>query len=219
MNLKQIMLKHGTDKVTQHNYADNYEFHFEFLRELPLKLFEIGVGGYDRFNDGGCSLRAWKEYFPNSTIFSIDIEDKTHFQEDRIVIQKGSQIDQSFLKRFNDEFGTFDIIIDDGSHINSHIITSFEILFPLLKTGGIYVIEDTQTSYLPEYRGGSPISTIDYFKKFADALNYREKLDYTDHTYYDKNIVSIHFYHNMIFIYKGENIEESNLLKNNKRRF
>ena len=54
------------------------------------------------------------------------------------------------LKSINSEL---DIIIDDGSHINEHVIRTFQYLFPKLKPGGIYVVEDTQTSYRQDYGG------------------------------------------------------------------
>jgi len=132
-------------------------------------------------------------------------------------------VDYDFLQRVCNEAGLFDLIIDDGSHINEHVIKSFEFLFPKLKIGGIYVIEDTQTSYWEDYGGTSndfnKEGTIyHYFKTLIDCLNHEEfiKENYQK-SYFDKHIISIHFYHNMIFIYKGKNNEPSNYLKNNKR--
>lgn len=226
------MIKHGTDKVSGHSYADAYEFHFKKFRQVhaitappgdpnliysPVVLLEIGVGGYADPNKGGCSLRAWKEYFPNGQIYSFDNVDKTNLSEDRITIFCGSQGDPVFIEGLKAKIGKPDIIIDDGSHICAHQIDNFKRLFPILSDGGIYVIEDTQTSYWPELRGGSPQNTVDYFRDLVVGLNYREIPGRYEHTYMDENILSIHFYHNLIFIYKGDNTEESNTLKGNKR--
>jgi hypothetical protein len=121
------------------------------------------------------------------------------------------------------ESGRFDIIIDDGSHVNGHVIDTFKFLFPRLKDGGIYVIEDTQTSYWEDYGGDSknldnPKTIMNFFKKLTDSLNNQEFIiqDYIQ-SYYDKKIISIHFYHNIIFIYKGNNNEPSNMVRNNQR--
>jgi len=46
------------------------------------------------------------------------------------------------------------LIIDDGSHINSHIITTSNFLFPFLNKGGVYVVEDLKTSYWSSFFGG-----------------------------------------------------------------
>ena len=89
---------------------------------------------------GGESLRMWKAFFPNSTIYGIDIVDKKHVEEDRIKVFQGSQDDESFLRKVIDETGGFDIIIDDGSHVNEHVIKSFNVLFPALRDSGIYVV-------------------------------------------------------------------------------
>lgn len=55
-----------------------------------------------------------------------------------------------------------------------------------------------------------------YFKSLIDGLNHREliKPGYVA-TYFDLNIESIHFYHNLIFIHKGDNSEDSNVVENN----
>ncbi len=210
---------YGTDKVGTHNYTPHYKLHFERFRDKGINLLEIGVGGYEKPFSGGKSLRMWKKYFPSGNIFSIDIYDKSALQEERIKIFRGSQVDREFLNGVCDEIGGIDIIIDDGSHINEHVIESFKILFPKLNDGGIYVIEDTNTSYWPEYGGDSnnlenPATSMNFFKKLTDSLNHKEFLmPRYKPTYYDENIVSIHFYHNIIFIYKGRNEEKSNIPK------
>jgi len=117
--------------------------------------------------------------------------------------------------------GSVDIIVDDGSHLNHHVIHTFEYLFPKLNDGGVYAIEDVQTSYWPDHGGDShdlnkTTSMMAYFKALADGLNHKEYIrpGYQP-TYFDQKITSIHFYHNLIFIYKGNNNEPSNLILNN----
>ena len=98
------------------------------------------------------------------------------------------------------------------------MITSFNVLFPLLQDNGIYVVEDTQTSYWPSFGGlvherHSDKTTMGFFKGLIDGLNFSEYLlpGYVP-SYYDQHIVALHFYHNLIFIYKGLNDEGSNLV-------
>lgn len=221
-DLSRLGRFYGTDKVNGHYYTQHYQNHFKNLRKKHLNLLEIGVGGEEDVFKGGNSLRMWKRYFPNGNIFSIDIFDKSFHEEKRIKIFKGDQTDVSFLNDISNKIGDIDIIIDDGSHINNHVIKTFEILFPKLKDGGIYIVEDTQTSYWPEYGGSSidlnsSITIMNFFKGMTDSLNNKELLlDSYVQNYYDKKIISVHFYHNLIFIYKGDNNEESNIVVNNR---
>jgi len=207
--LKKLAVINKTDKVNQHDYTTQYEKHFLKLRKKKLNILEIGVGGYEDSVSGGNSLRMWKHYFPNSTIYAIDIYDKSLLQEKRIRIFKGSQADGEFLNDIFKKIGSLDIIIDDGSHINEHIIASFKILFPLLNSGGIYVVEDIQTSYWPDYGGDSKnlnnsSTAINFFRSLIDCLNHEEfMLQEHKPSYFDKNISALHFYHNLIFIYKS----------------
>jgi len=222
-NLNKLASIYKSDKWGKHFYTSHYQNHFRKYKFKRVNLFEIGVGGYHFPDIGGNSLRMWKRYFPFGKISSIDIYDKTFFQESRIKIFQGSQTDAVFLNNVIDEIGFPDIIIDDGSHINSHVIETFQILFPLLKEGGIYVIEDTETSYWPDYGGDSENltsskTTMNYFKSLVDCLNHKEFLikDY-EPTYYDLNIISIYFYHNLIFIFKGSNNEPSGIDPTNEK--
>lgn len=221
-NLDKLASIHKTDKNRYHFYTQHYQKHFNSYKFKKINLLEIGVGGYENPLSGGESLRMWKSFFPFAKIFSLDIYDKSFLQEKRIKIFKGSQVDEVFLEKICDKAGAFDLIIDDGSHINDHVIKSFEFLFPRLKTGGIYIIEDTQTSYWEEYGGTSTdfnrAGTIyHYFKSLIDCLNNVEFIieDYKK-SYFDKHIIGMHFYHNMIFIYKGDNNELSNKVRNNQ---
>jgi demethylmacrocin O-methyltransferase len=222
-NLSKLGKIYGTDKIGGHFYTQHYQKHFRDFKLKKIMLLEIGVGGYEKPDSGATSLRMWKKYFPFGKIYAIDIYDKSLLQEKRIKIFKGSQIDVPFLDKCIDEIGSLDLIVDDGSHINEHVIKTFNILFPKLKDGGIYVVEDTQTSYWKSYGGDSydlnnSKTMMNYFKSLTDCLNNKEFINPTYlQTYFDKKIISIHFYHNLIFIYKGNNDEESMWVKNNSK--
>ena len=222
-NLTLLADVYGTDKTGSHWYTTHYMNHFRRFKNKRIKLLEIGVGGYENPKDGGNSLRMWKKYFPFGKIYAIDIYDKSALQENRIKIYQGSQVDRDFLENITNETGEFDLIIDDGSHLNEHIIETFKILFPKLKEGGVYAIEDIQTSYWEDYGGDSndlnnPKTAMNFLKGLTDCLNHQEILDENyEETYYDKKIVSIHFYHNLVFIHKGDNNECSNVVKCHKK--
>lgn len=150
----------------------------------------------------------WRTYFPKGRIYGIDIFDKSRHDERRIKTFKGSQADDVFLKQVLETTGTPDIIIDDGSHLNEHVIHTFKVLFPVLRDQGIYVIEDTQTSYWKRYGGSSeefnrPDTSMGYLKSLTDGLNHTEFENRTEApTYLEQHISEIHFYHNLVFIYK-----------------
>ncbi|MGK7886721.1 MAG: hypothetical protein AB4057_19095 [Crocosphaera sp.] len=220
-NLMSLATYYKSDKWNSHSYAQHYQKHFESLRFEKLNILEIGVGGLSDPNSGGASLKMWRDFFPNSVIYGIDIYDKSGLEEERIKIFQGSQDDAIFLENIVEQVGGFNIIIDDGCHINSYVIKSFKTLFPLLRDGGIYVVEDTQTSYWKMFGGNSDdlnsvTTTMGLFKSLVDCLNHEEfdRPGYVP-SYFDKNLIEIHFYHNIVFFYKGENNEGSNIVENN----
>ena len=201
-----------TDKWGNHFYTPHYERHLKHLRDEPIRLLEIGIGGYNRAGEGGASLRMWKRFFGKASIVGLDIEDKSHVQEERIRVYQGDQTDPELLLRMNAQAGPFDVIIDDGSHRPHHILATFDILFPLLAPNGIYVVEDIQTSYWPEWGGSddpnAPNTSMTMLKNLCDGLNHMEFVDESyEPTYTDRHVIAVHFYHNLVFVQKGDNNE------------
>lgn len=145
--LSEMGRRHGTDKWDIHHsfkgqsYLDVYEEYFKPAKDLPINFLEIGV------RRGG-SLRMWKEYFPNATIYGLDNNPdcKIH-EEERIDITIGSQADEGVLQQLVDKAGAFDVVLDDGSHINELTILTAKFLLKHMTPGGLYIIEDLGTSY------------------------------------------------------------------------
>jgi hypothetical protein len=190
--------KHKTDKgMSLNGYTSVYNEYFKHLRNDKIVLLELGVGGYGIEPNGGNSLKMWADYFLNGAIHGIDLFKKTI--QGRFQTHKISQDDSLGLNKLIKKIGCPNIIIDDASHVNSLTIKSFEILFPLLKSGGIYVIEDTKTSYVEQYGGNKDICNlenkiiINYFLYLCHAV--QKIIPPFD-------IISIHFYENLIFIKK-----------------
>jgi hypothetical protein len=151
------------------HYFEIYESVFGSRRAEPLRILEIGVLG-------GSSLRLWRQYFahPETVIVGIDIQPGCQMFDapaDGICVRIGSQADGAFLKSVAQEFGPFDLVIDDGSHHSSHMIASFNYLFAEgLKTSGIYFVEDLHANYWPEWRD-SRKSFLDVCKELLEHMH------------------------------------------------
>ncbi len=142
MTLNDIGLKCGTDKATTHFYLDNYERYFSQFRDNFFTLLEIGVGA-------GGSIKMWREYFPNASVYGID--NNPDLSGENIFI--GDQKDYNFLTEVRNKIGPLTIVIDDGSHVGSDMITTFKFFFKDIIPGGYYVLEDTHCLYEPHYAG------------------------------------------------------------------
>ncbi|QEL17474.1 class I SAM-dependent methyltransferase [Limnoglobus roseus] len=131
------------------HYFPIYERHFHRFVNQDVTLIEIGCG------EGG-SLQLWKRYLgPHAKIVGIDIEPKcSGYAEDQIEIRIGDQSDGTFLQKVVTEFGPPDIVLDDGSHVMSHLRATFDFLYPKISKSGVYMVEDLHTAYWDEYEGG-----------------------------------------------------------------
>lgn len=128
-----------TDKLHLRGYTEGYSFHFGKIKDKVTKVLEIGILD-------GESLRLWADYFPNATIVGVDIAPKScSFDEGRILLEIGDATDPMFIASLISKYGNFDIVLDDGSHLASHMRKSFELLYPV--TNFIYCIEDLVVQY------------------------------------------------------------------------
>ena len=211
-SLTELATHFGTDKWGTHRFAQHYQHHFGPLKNETFGLLEIGIGGYQKDRSGGASLRMWKHFFPNAQIFGLDLYDKSFVEEDRITAFKGSQTNAPLLRTIATTAGDLRIVVDDGSHRPEHIRATFAALFPLLADGGLYAIEDTQTSYWPRWGGSldlqDPTTTMALVKDLIDGLQWEEwSPEGREPTYNEAHVVAVHCYHNLVIIEKGENRE------------
>jgi len=166
--LDKLAIEHKSDKSSRyHNYAVKYERILQPFRESFTSVLEIGVAQ-------GQSIKMWADYFPNAIIHGADISPASQICEeysDRVKFHILDQRDEAQLKNL-EQFSPFDFIIDDGNHWWMEQILTFKTLFPYLKQDGIYICEDTTTSYWKEY-GNNPITAIEYFKTLVDDVHLR----------------------------------------------
>ncbi|MGE7157505.1 class I SAM-dependent methyltransferase [Methylorubrum rhodesianum] len=170
MLLDEIGIKFGTDKSSKHHdYLNIYDRCLSKYKSKEITLVEVGVYR-------GGSVATWGEYFPKATIVGLDITpDCTQYANNNVFVRIGDASSSSFLFEVVREFGEPTIFIDDGSHRWDHQISTFQIMFPILKAGGTYIIEDIDTSfdsYLKEadFKGFSAISAYDYVCKLGRML-------------------------------------------------
>lgn len=166
MFLNDLAKKYGTDKEnSMHGYIKDYERVFKDIRQDYKAILEIGVRE-------GFSHKMWYEYFPNSMIYGVDnYTDKAStntesVENDRIKIFVGDQEDEKFL---NETFkNDLELIIYDGGHRMSHQQNSLGIMFPKLKSGCYYIIEDLHTSKSEKY--------CDYKDPKSTTLNFLKNI-------------------------------------------
>ena len=152
---------YGVDKTPKilHTYTPAYDKILGEIRVSARLIIEIGIGHpalmapiVGTSYRAGASLRMWKAYFPCAHIIGCDIRRDIMFQEDRITCRLLDQSDQQSLIGFRDSIMTSaDLIVDDGSHEREHMMLTFRTLWPLVKVGGYYIIEDVKRVDLADF--------------------------------------------------------------------
>jgi demethylmacrocin O-methyltransferase len=219
LRLASLLRLFGSDKqsVGQHSYGATYHELLLKWRYRKVKLREVGILN-------GESLLAWRAFFPFGTIIGCDIEPKKQFSVGKIKTYLVDQSSRSDLESLSEKEGPFDVIVDDGSHQNDHQILTFYKLFWTLRDGGIYIIEDVQTSFWPVVYGGAHVqdpafahSCVGEFLELTKYLNHNEffSLKNLDERRLAcaKKIRRVAFEHNLIIVIKGPNDEDSNFLR------
>jgi hypothetical protein len=158
--LTELANKYGSDKgnehISKHHYTRVYDALLGVARNAGIKMLEIGLlNPYDsRWNetvdgkaskktrlDAAPSLLMWSEYFGNAEVHGADIEDFSAVDIPGCTIHRIDQGNRKDLLSVA-AHGPFDVIIDDASHASTHQQLGLACLFPALKPGGLYFIED-----------------------------------------------------------------------------
>lgn len=170
LSLHQIGLDCGTDKATYHNYCNLYEAHLSHLRFEPIKLLEIGVFKHQ-------SIMMWRKYFPKAEIHAIDIVDYSNGEKiPNVHYHKINVEDTSLLSGFINKHHDWDVIVDDGGHTMFQQQNAFKNLFGAMKSPGIFIIEDLQTSFENFARSHNPQNDPTTYQMISSL---KDKVDFT----------------------------------------
>lgn len=165
------------------HFLAEYKRLFEEFKDKKGKILEIGI-------QKGGSLELWEDWLPGFQVIGVDILDCKEFDTERIKTIQCDQTDPKIL-----DYAPFDIIIDDGGHTMKQQQESFKMLYPHLNKGGLYIIEDLNTSYWDEFYD-QDLKTTDFLKGLVDDVNREAYLSSRCHLdkreFYD--ITSISFY-------------------------
>jgi demethylmacrocin O-methyltransferase len=188
----------STDKgPSQHNYTELYERLLFQWKNDAIKIFEIGIA------DGG-SLTMWQTYFPNARLFAVDILEKTKFDNPRVTTLVADQANREQLQRALDvSGGDIHVLIDDGGHTMEQQQVSLGFLFPHVRPGGYYIIEDVHTS-LPALwtgygvardGGNTTLRMLENFIRSASPSIRSEYMLESEMTYLTEHIESVTITH------------------------
>lgn len=196
--LDTLFLKYGTDKSSKsHNYASVYHAALEALRFSICTVLEIGIFGTTPEN-AGASLKAWAEYFPNATIYGVDLHDYSFLETDRIktIVADQALIPNNLEMVANITGGALDLIIDDGGHEMQQQQITLSFMFKLLRPGGCYIIEDLQTSYHKAFNPDDTFYTtvlmLELFKHTGKL--YSDYISEADRLYLQQQIATCDLY-------------------------
>lgn len=177
------------------SYFDVYDKVLKPYVGKSITLLEIGV-----LNGGG--LMMWKHFLgKNARIIGVDLNPEAkQFEKFGFEICIGDQSDSAFWKTFLEKYGEIDIIIDDGGHTNVQQITSLVCLFPHVKSGGIYLIEDLHCSYLPSFGNPSRWSTMNFLISGVHSIHSRSALLQRRNNLFSSKALSISFFESIAVI-------------------
>src|SRR6056297_681229 len=177
MNLTDLADHYGSDKgSTKHRYTELYHMLFHPYRPRKINFLEMGllIGGpehgvdKDRKTEDLPSIRMWLDYFPKARIHGLDVSDFSWFEHERYSFHRCDMDDRAEIAAAMDGIeGGLDIVVDDASHASHHQQNAFLEIFPKLKPGGLYVIEDLR--WQPEtYEQPGITKTATLFRSFVD---------------------------------------------------
>ncbi|TYO61099.1 class I SAM-dependent methyltransferase [Bradyrhizobium hipponense] len=172
VELARLFNKYGSDKASSHDYYRVYAEMLGPLRRDQLRILEIGCGTNNRdvvstmgkFGRPGASLRAFRDFLPNSEIFGADVDRRILFEEDRI---KTYFVDQTSLQSLDDLAAVLpsqglDLIIDDGLHSPSANVATLIFALKKLKASGWFVVEDVAEESVPVWQLVSAVLAKQY---------------------------------------------------------
>jgi hypothetical protein len=182
------------------HYLPIYDHHLARYRGTGVRLLQIGT-------QDGAALKLWRQYLgPTAHLVGMDpVAEGQTLDSDDGTIRLGSPAEPGAMARVIEEMGGVDVVIDDGTHLQSEILAALSEGFPRLDGKGIYMVEDTHTSYWDNWEGGygKPTTFMETVKVLMDDMHHWY------HTFGEQvsatagHLVGMHIYDSVVVLDKG----------------
>lgn len=167
-NLDSLGLKYKTDKSSSdHDYLGSYEEFLPVARGDVFTFIEIGV-----FR--GASALMWAGWFPNATIVGLDVKPpKLRVFPKNLELIVGDATAHITVERLRKRFVAPSVVLDDGSHMWDQQRATLRSFWPWLRSGGVYIVEDLQSSYEAGFAREDAFPFAELMVKLAQAIQLR----------------------------------------------
>jgi hypothetical protein len=174
--------KYYTDKNTTHSYLELYEKLLTSKKETATHVLEVGIGDFGQKNGG--SIKLWKDYFTNATIYGLDVLPKERvFDEllnnDRVILYTNTDAYNVdfFTNTFLNKNMQFDFMLDDGPHTLESMKQFIRLYSQVMKDDGILIIEDVQSMDWIEILTNEAPDNLKPFVKVYDLRHIKNRYD------------------------------------------
>jgi hypothetical protein len=198
MSLQELVNNSLTDKNTTHSYMALYEHLLSEKMVTATHILEVGIGDFNEKNGG--SLKLWHDYFPNATIYGLDILDDTRVIDElknnpRVVLHTSTD---AYTEETAARFAglKFDMMLDDGPHTLESMKQFIRLYSNYLKEDGVLIVEDVQRlEWTDELRKVVPEDLQKYIQIF-DLRHIKGRYDdivfvLTSRLYFNETLVSL----------------------------
>jgi len=182
MSLEQFSKNGNTDKNTTHSYLPLYEELLKSKKDTATNVLEIGIGDFEEKNGG--SIKLWRDYFTNATIYGLDILPKERVYDE--LLNDNRVILHTSVDAYNDDFFTanflnknlkFDFMLDDGPHTLESMLQFIKLYSQVMKDDGLLIIEDVQSmDWIDILRNEVP-QHLKHFVKVYDLRDIKNRYD------------------------------------------
>jgi hypothetical protein len=150
MSLVELVDNSYTDKNTTHSYLELYELLLSPKKQTARNILEVGIGNFGPKNGG--SIKLWRDYFPNATIYGLDILPRDRvidelLNDSRVVLYTSSNAyDETFFRtHFIERNIKCDFMLDDGPHTLESMQQFIRLYSQIMTDDGILIVEDVQS--------------------------------------------------------------------------
>lgn len=182
MSLEDLVDNSKTDKNTTHSYLHLYNELLTKKRFTAKNVLEVGIGDFDEKNGG--SIKLWRDYFTNATIYGLDVLPINRVMDEllndtRVILYTSTDAynEDFFNKNFLNKNIKCDFMLDDGPHTLESMVQFIKLYSQIMTDDGILIVEDVKSlDWIEKLKNEVPVH-LKQFIKVYDLRSNKNRYD------------------------------------------